>query len=207
MAITAPAGEVSPDEIGAAVARVLASEEFGNSKRLRRFLCHIVEKTLAGELNAVKEYNIALAVFDREATFDPATDTIVRVEARRLRNRLAAYYSGAGRLDPVVIEIPKGGYTPVFRSRHDDGTDAGSAHRGPFRGRRLWLWLAGVPLLGAGAGVLLWHSRVASGFGVPNAWVLDGTTLRVLDAHNRTCWEKHFAAFDTSYSPWFPTRC
>ena len=206
MAISVPAGEVSPDAIGEAVARVLASEEFGRSKRLRRFLCHIVEKTLAGEFNAVKEYNIALAVFDRAATFDPATDTIVRVEARRLRHQLAAYYRGPGRLDPVVIEIPKGGYAPVFRSRRNNTPDEASAGRGPFYRRRLWLWLAGVALVAAAAGVLLWHYRVASGFGVPNAWVLDGTTLRVLDAHNRTCWEKHFAAFDTSYSILVPDK-
>lgn len=124
MGITLPAGEVSPEAIGEALARVLASQEFGTSKRLRRFLTYIVEKTVAAELSIVKEYNIALAVFDREATFDPATDTIVRVEARRLRNQLAAYYRGAGQSDPLVIDIPKGGYVPVFRSHCGKGPDA-----------------------------------------------------------------------------------
>lgn len=204
MAITVPACEISPDAIGQAVALVLASEEFGNSKRLRRFLCHIVEKTLAGELNAVKEYNIALAVFDRAATFDPATDTIVRVEARRLRTQLAAYYRGAGRLDPVAIEIPKGGYVAVFRNRRVDGPEAVSEPRGPFHRRRPWLWLAGAALLAAG--LVLWRFSGASGFGVPSAWVLDGTTLRVLDTHNRTCWEKHFGVFDTSYPSLVPDK-
>jgi hypothetical protein len=196
VAIIQPAGKVSPDAIGGEVARVLASEEFGNSRRLQRFLRYVVEKSCAGELNDVKEYNIARAVFDREASFDPATDTIVRVEARRLRNQLSAYYHGAGHLDPVVIEIPKGGYAPVFRSRHPD---AASLRPGPFLKRRIWLGSAAVALIAAAVGLFLWRHAIVPGFGVPKEWVLDGTTLRVLDARNRICWEKHFGPFDPSY--------
>jgi hypothetical protein len=198
--ITLPAREASPEAIGEALARVLASEEFGKSKRLRRFLCYIVEKTVAEELNVVKEYNIALAVFDREAAFDPATDTIVRVEARRLRHQLAAYYRGAGQSDPVVIDIPKGGYVPVFRSQRGEGSDAPPLQPSPFLGRRMWLGFAAAALIVALLGIVLWRAAIVAGYGVPKAWTLDGTTLRILDAHNRLCWEKTFGPFDTGYS-------
>jgi len=195
VAMPPPSGEVSAEAIGGAVSRVLASREFGNSKRLRRFLSYVVEKTLAGELNAVKEYNIALAVFDREASFDPATDTIVRVEARRLRHQLAAYYGNDGLLDPVIIDIPKGGYVPAFRNR--GGEEPGGAARKP--PRRWWMLAASAFLL---AGVGLWIGRAVTVArpGVPASWVLDGTTLRILDSRDRICWVKHFGPFDSSYA-------
>ncbi|MGD0771570.1 MAG: hypothetical protein ABSC05_01985 [Candidatus Solibacter sp.] len=201
MGIALSTGEVSAEAIGEAVARLLASEEFGKSKRLRRFLQYIVEKTLAQELNAVKEYDIALAVFDCQPAFDPATDTIVRVAARRLRNALAAYYRGAGQLDPVVIEIPKGGYVPLVRHRQDERPGAASLRSGPFSTRRIWLWSAGMAFAAALLGLILWRAAIASGYGVPKAWGLYGSTLRVVDVHNRICWEKYFGSFDPSFPP------
>ena len=182
MGILVGTGEVSAEEIGRAVARVLASDEFGNSKRLRRFLGYIVEQSLAGEIDGVKEYNIALAVFDREPSFNPATDTIVRVEARRLRQQLAAYYHGAGRADPVAVEMPKGGYLPVFRRR------GAVRHWQP----RLWA-LVGSAIV---VSLIVVALVLRSGGRVPHTWVLDGSTLRILDVHDRLCWEKHFGPFD-----------
>src|ERR1039458_8760438 len=123
MAVIERAGGVSPEAMGEAVARVLASSAFGNSKRLRRFFSYVVEKTLAGEFNDIKEYSIALAVFDRAPSFNPATDTIVRVEAGRLRNKLAAYYHGPGSPDPVAIHLRRGGYVPEFRARGQESPD------------------------------------------------------------------------------------
>jgi len=185
------AGEISAEEIGKAVARVLASEEFGNSKRMRRFLSYIVEHSLAGETGGVKEYNIALAVFDREPSFDPATDTIVRVEARRLRQRLAAYYHGPGRADPVVVEIPKGGYLPVFRRCE------AVRQRQP---RLLAIVGLTIALSIVAAGLALRRAGVLAGTRVPHAWTLDGSTLRVLDVDDRLCWEKHLGPFDATYA-------
>lgn len=182
-------GEVSAEDIGRAVARVLASDEFGNSKRLRRFLSYIVEQSLAGEIDGVKEYNIALEVFDREPTFNPATDTIVRVEARRLRQQLAAYYFGSGRTDPVVVEMPKGGYLPAFRRRE------------PARRAKPRVWLpAGLAIVLCliVTGVGLRRTGILPGARVPHTWVLDGSHLRVLDLHDRLCWEKHFGPSDAS---------
>ena len=65
----------------------------------------------------LKEYAIAIAVYDKRSSFDPQTDPIVRVEASRLRSRLLEYYSGAGAADPLTIELPKGSYVPIIRLR------------------------------------------------------------------------------------------
>lgn len=92
-----------------------SSKTFGQIDRLQRFLAYIVGEKLQGRESQLKEYPIGVEVFGRDASFDPRLDPIVRVQARRLRLRLAAYYAQEGQNDPVVIELPKGGYTPIFR--------------------------------------------------------------------------------------------
>jgi len=99
------------------LAEALASPSFSRSSRLSRFLRFVVESSLDGAEENLKEYTIGVEVFDRDETFDPRIETIVRVEARRLRNQLSEYYGGPGREDQLRIEIPKGGYRPVFRPR------------------------------------------------------------------------------------------
>ena len=74
----------------------------------------IVEETLAGREERLKGVTLAFDVFGRDETFDPQSDPVVRIEARRLRTDLASYYVDAGRQDPVRITIPKGGYVPHF---------------------------------------------------------------------------------------------
>src|SRR5258708_2020504 len=97
--------------------KVLASRFFIRSNRLKRFLRFCIDHALAGSGDQVKEYRIGVEVFDRRADYDPRIDPIVRVEARRLRSKLKAYYTTAGRGDAVTVELPKGAYTPSFRSR------------------------------------------------------------------------------------------
>jgi len=92
--------------------RILKSKEFSRTKRTGSFLRFIVEETLAGRGDRLKAFTIAHEVYGRDETFDSRTDTIVRVEAGRLRQRLSDYYQDEGRNDPVNIELPKGGYTP-----------------------------------------------------------------------------------------------
>jgi serine/threonine-protein kinase len=84
---------------------------------MSRFLRLAVTETLAGKADRLKEYVYGLEVFDRPASFDPSSDPIVRVEARRLRSKLQHYYANEGRHDELVIELPKGHYVPVFRHR------------------------------------------------------------------------------------------
>ncbi|HKB10250.1 MAG TPA: tetratricopeptide repeat protein [Vicinamibacterales bacterium] len=97
--------------------RILASRTFHQGDRLKRFLSFIVSETIAGHRHELKEYVIGVQVFGKEASFDPRTDPIVRVQARRLRAKLGQYYRDEGRGDALIIELPKGGYAPVFTRR------------------------------------------------------------------------------------------
>jgi adenylate cyclase len=98
------------------LARVVNSPGFVSSARLCRFLTHIVNRTIDGDIDSLKEFSIAMEVFDRTSKYDPNIDAIVRVEARRLRGKLKAYYEeGQGTVDPVLIGLRPGSYVPVFR--------------------------------------------------------------------------------------------
>jgi serine/threonine-protein kinase len=110
----AETGPVSPESIRRELGKILASPEFSNAIRLREFLSFLVEEALGGA-EAIKEVAVAMRVFNRRASFDSSGDSVVRVAALHLRNRLRDYYAGSGRLDEVVIEVPKGSYLPVFR--------------------------------------------------------------------------------------------
>ena len=109
-------GEIQPaaEQIRAHLAKVLASKLFVRSERLCRFLRVTVERTLAGETADINEYVLGQEVFDRDQRYDPRIDSIVRVEARRLRSKLRDYYTGPGADDPVRIAFPTGSYVPVF---------------------------------------------------------------------------------------------
>src|SRR6266567_2267178 len=97
--------------------RILASKGFVSATRLRRFLTYVVEQRLAGRIDGIKELVLGIEVFDRPSDFDPRTDTIVRVEAGKLRKRLQEYYDTEGATSVVRIEIPKGTYVPQFHVR------------------------------------------------------------------------------------------
>jgi TolB-like protein len=106
---------VAQQQIRSLLAKISATDEFQRSKRSLRFLNYIVEETLAGRASRIKAYSVAISVLDRDETFDPQTDPMVRIEASQLRRRLERYYLTQGAADPVVIDLPKGGYVPVFR--------------------------------------------------------------------------------------------
>jgi serine/threonine-protein kinase len=95
--------------------RVLASKSFRQADRLKRFLGFIVTETVEGRGDGLKEFVVGVEVFDRDGSFDPRSDPIVRVQARRLRAQLERYYLDEGAQDEIVIEVPKGGYAVVFR--------------------------------------------------------------------------------------------
>jgi TolB-like protein len=103
------------EEVTAALNRVLAAGSLSRAPSLSALLRYIVEKAQSGRADEIKEYTIALEVFGRKS-YDPQVHSHVRVEFGKLRKRLAEYYAGEGRLDPVRIEIPKGSYVPVFRA-------------------------------------------------------------------------------------------
>jgi len=122
-------GIKSPDAeaVRAQLKRIVASQEFKATSRNRRFFEFVVEETLAGRQDLIKAYTIATCVFGRGADFDPQVDSIVRIEAGRLRRTLERYYLTAGRADPVVIAIPKGAYVPEFTQRAPAGGDPAPA--------------------------------------------------------------------------------
>ncbi len=97
--------------------RILASGGFANAGRMSRFLRFTIDLALQNRAAELKEYLIGVEVFDRPESYDPRIDPVVRVEARRLRAKLASYYETDGKNDALLIEFPKGTYAPVFRSR------------------------------------------------------------------------------------------
>jgi tetratricopeptide (TPR) repeat protein len=99
------------------LARICRSPQFSLAGRLRDFLCFIVAETLASRQHLIKEYSIGTLVYARGASFDPKLDSIVRVEAIKLRTRLSTYYAREGLSDELVICVPKGGYVPEFHNR------------------------------------------------------------------------------------------
>ena len=112
---------VQIEEVRSQLDRILSSRIFAYSARMSRFLRFTVEETLAGHAEELKEITIGLAVFDRSPDYDPRLDPIVRVEARRLREKLSQYYETDGREDSIVIELPRGRYALLFAHRQDPG--------------------------------------------------------------------------------------
>ncbi len=157
------APRIPEPEIRSHLERVLSSRTFARSERLSRLLRYMVEMTLDGRGDELKEYLLGIEVFDKDASFDPATDTIVRVQVRRLRAKLAAYYQSEGREEPVRISIPTGGYVPGF-----SGTHPGGVERVP----RLRIWhavaLAGIVIGAALSGWVLLGGGRGRKTGTPN---------------------------------------
>jgi TolB-like protein len=121
---TSEAEGISEEAIREALSRILESSIFVQSDRLCRFLRFTVEATLAGEAEMLKEYLIGTQVYDRKPPYEPNLDSIVRSEARRLRNKLKEYYESIGKDDPVSIHYRLGSYVPSFRPHHrHDGND------------------------------------------------------------------------------------
>lgn len=115
--VTAPSTRIAEKAIRDQLNLILSSKTFSQVDRLKRFISFIVGEATEGRAGDLKEYVIGVQVFAKEPSFDPRTDPIVRVQARRLRTRLARYYREEGQSDEVIVDLPKGGYAPVFRKR------------------------------------------------------------------------------------------
>jgi TolB-like protein len=99
------------------VQKIFRFRPFAVSAVLRNFLMYVVDETLSGRSNYIKEYSIAVDVLGKPAGFNTVHSGIVRVHARRLRRALDSYYSEMGKMDACFISIPTGRYVPVFKSR------------------------------------------------------------------------------------------
>ena len=114
-ATTPTVGNEADQKIRLQLSRILASRTFHQADRLKRFISFIVEETISGRGTHLKEFLVGMEVFGKDSRFDPRTDPIVRVQARRLRARLTRYYAEEGQEDEIVIDLPKGGYAPVIK--------------------------------------------------------------------------------------------
>ncbi|MCX8999749.1 hypothetical protein NOF55_21830 [Rhizobiaceae bacterium BDR2-2] len=106
---------IGADAVKASLEKILASQTFARSEKLRSFLGYVVEKEQNGGAQALKGYCIGVDVFGRPEEFDPSSDPLVRVQAGKLRKLLDRYYETEGQDDLVRITIPTGGYVPQYR--------------------------------------------------------------------------------------------
>jgi hypothetical protein len=132
---TAAGDELTPDEILAALERVRRSQTISGSEKLVQFLSFVVQTTLNGNAGYLKETVVGVFVFGRAPDYDPKADTVVRSQAWRLRSKLNEYYRTEGAEDPLIIDIPRGSYVPVFvrRSRATPGKSEVSMMRMPLQ--------------------------------------------------------------------------
>jgi len=121
---------VPADETRQELERILGSPTFLKSGRLRRFLTLSVEWTLQGRAEELKESTLGREVFDRGADYDPRADSIVRVEAQRLRRKLDQYYATEGNRDAVQIRFRPGSYAPEMSWREEPAPAAGGDFEG-----------------------------------------------------------------------------
>lgn len=177
-------GDVSTEAIREELTRVLNSHEFRTSKRSQDFLRYVVENTLQGHVDLLKERTIGIDVFGRSTSYEPSDDATVRVKAGDVRKRLGIYYAEQGARDPVRIELPAGTYVPEFRRADHPGEGAiekpaeTQGHReAPKRPSRLWIAavIAGSLCVAASA---IWWQRSRPVTVIDQFWapVLKGTS-------------------------------
>ena len=142
MPANSSASEPTAAQVRAQTNRILASRIFSLSKRQTAFLDYVINAALEGRADKLKEFTLGVDVFEKDESFDPGIDSIVRVEASRLRAKLREYYVVEGQGDSVRIDIPKGHYVPVFRL-----VDAPEAERSPSHTWQLWVGLAVATLV------------------------------------------------------------
>ena len=114
---TAPAIEGRLNEYRAEIERILQSKVFRASEVLRNLLSYLSDKALSGTADSLKEYTIGLDALGKPASFDPRQESVVRMHTARLRQKLAEYYRTEGIDNPVIIDLPKGGFKITFETR------------------------------------------------------------------------------------------
>src|ERR1700741_2710192 len=113
------------------VEKLASSSVLHGSESLRKLLRYLAHHAIEHPGTHLKEYQIATEEFGRPPDFDPAVDSMVRVQAGRLRAKLLEYYAGEGTTDPVRIELPKGTYTLAFHKRDSASKSDRHPHPSP----------------------------------------------------------------------------
>src|SRR5215831_5375193 len=99
------------------IQRLVSSKTFKTSEVHRNLLTYLAEKSLSGDAQNLKEYTVGLDVFGKPSTYDPRQESVVRMHVGRLRQKLTEYYRTEGTDDPVVLDLPKGGFALTFALR------------------------------------------------------------------------------------------
>src|SRR5256885_16662917 len=99
------------------VQRIVSSKTFKTSEVHRNLLTYLAEKSLSGEAQNLKEYTVGLDVFGKPSSYDPRQESVVRMHVGRLRQKLAEYYRTEGADDPIIVDLPKGGFSLTFDAR------------------------------------------------------------------------------------------
>ena len=113
--------------------RVAGSSIFQKSNRLRELLLFVGARTIENPESPIREHEIGVQVFGRPSSYDTSQDTLVRVQASQLRKKLQQHFAEEGRDEPLLVEMPKGSYTLVFRSREEPVAEPAPAIRLPLR--------------------------------------------------------------------------
>jgi hypothetical protein len=110
-------GILAPEAMLPEVERILQSDTFRQSDALRRLLKFLAERSASGDSEQLKEYSIAVDALGKPPTYDPRNDSTVRIQAGRLRHKLAEYYRGEGKDDEWIVELPKGRFKLTCEAR------------------------------------------------------------------------------------------
>src|SRR5437879_10566534 len=144
------ADDLLADERWRLVERIVSSQPFQKSARLRDLLLYISERTIHGHAHDLTEQHIGKSLYHKPSDYSPLEDSSVRVHARQLRLKLHEYFDEEGRNEPLILSIPKGSYTPVFKPATKALNSLGEAALGvspavPWRSKASLAWaLCGV---------------------------------------------------------------
>ena len=169
------------------VQRIIQSKAFRTSEVHRNLLHYLAEKSLSGTADSLKEYTVGLDVFAKPASYDPRQESVVRMHVARLRQKLAEYYRTEGVDDPVIVDVPKGGFRVTFEQRETTPEPAAAAvveeAAPPERSHRTEVVLSALLLVSGLCalilGVQLWRTKnvIASAAGTPELQQLWGPIL------------------------------
>jgi hypothetical protein len=153
------------------VQRIIQSKAFRTSEVHRNLLQYLAEKSLSGGAEALKEYTVGLDVFAKPESYDPRQESVVRMHVGRLRQKLAEYYRSEGVDDPIVVNVPKGGFKVTFETRATRPEPVATAvpavaGANPDQNKRVEVVLGALLAIAAACalifGVALWRSKAST---------------------------------------------
>jgi hypothetical protein len=153
--------------------RILSSRTFRNTEVLKRLLEYLGRKAVAGEGEELKEYIVGVEAFGKNADYDPKVDSVVRVQAGKLRHKLEEYYRTEGREDRVIVELPKGCFALEFREQDREPASLPMVPVPPAEsgGRKLGPWLVAAVSLVVAAAALLYSLTAPRGPAMPSRYM------------------------------------